>query len=177
MKRAQSRFSVKPKLQGGGMLDFLNQKGAGGVGTMAGGIGAGLDLVTGLIGNKQPKPMEATNTYSTDAASNYNDILAKNQATKSKVSGGLSAAGSAAMMINPIVGLGLKGLGAVAKMIPFGQGKARDAAKSFAKMDQAGNQLNMANQGAINRNSAFTDYKAPAYGKKGMKFKTKFSKL
>jgi hypothetical protein len=178
MKRPKTRFALKkPKMQGGGLMDFLNKPGAGGV-TAGMGIGMGMDVLTGMIGNKTPEMPNQFSSYSTDALKSYQDTVAKNQKTKGMISGGLNAAGSAAMMIPGIgtaVGLGLKGLGAVAKVLPFGKKKEDKALADFNKMDMAGQRSDMAAAGARNR-SMIGEYKAPAYGRKGMKFKSKYSK-
>lgn len=179
MKRPKTRFALKkPKMQGGGPLDFLNKPGAGGQGTIGGGIGSGIDALTGMIGNKVPETPDQLSSHSAGALQSYQDIVAKNQKTKSRVSGGLNAAGSAAMMIpgiGTVIGLGLKGLGAIAKVLPFGRRKEKRALANFQKMDISGQQADMAVAGARNR-SMIGEYKAPAYGRKGMKFKTKYSK-
>lgn len=163
---------------GGGLLDFLNKPGAGGQGTMGGAIGSGVDALTGMIGNKVPETPDQLSSHSSGALQSYQDTVAKNQKTKGMISGGLSAAGSAAMMIPGIgtaIGLGLKGLAAVAKVLPFGKRKEEKALANFRKMEISGQQSDMAVAGARNR-SMIGEYKAPAYGRKGMKFKTKYSK-
>lgn len=181
MKVSRSKFakSVRKYQDGGatGLTGFLNQSLNSPKGPTAGSaIGMGMDLIGGLIPQKQPEYLEGSGITS-KAANKYNETVAKNQRTKQQISGGLSAAGDLAMMVpgwGTAVGLGLKGLSAVAKAIPFGKGKEQEAMHDFQRMTAMDNQISNAQQGALNYNQ-ITGFKAPAYGRRGMKFKTKYS--
>lgn len=170
MKRAKTKFA-KPKYEGGGMLDWLNTSKNGGP-TNASGIGAGLDILSSFIGNKQPNQVQDFGQFGSKAAEDYNKEMEKAMRTKQGISAGLGAAGSVAMMINPIVGIGLKGLGALTKALPIGEGKVEKAKKKFEDAKFADALSTSMTQGAINRN-LMPKFEAPAYGKKGMKLKYK----
>jgi len=171
MKTAKSKFAKKPfKYQKGGFLSQSSMKG----------IGAGFDVLGNAFGARSNSTIdfEDGNPWANVAANNYNKTLAKNQATKKQISGGLSAAGDLAMLVPGIgtaVGLGLKGLGMAANFIPFGQGAERRAKRDYESARLTGQTINNATEGALSYNK-MPKYQAPAYGKKGMKFKTKYSK-
>lgn len=75
-----------------------------------------------------------------------------------------------------IGGAVLKGVGALGKALGIGQGAVDEAERKKKLMEQTSAQASVARQGAVNRNSIQT-FKAPAYGKRGMKLRTsKFSK-
>jgi hypothetical protein len=173
MKRARSKFGVKPILQGGGLTGFLGKNLSGTSGMTVGqGIGAATSMLTGLFPQGPSKITDVENPYATEAADKYNSVLDKNQ----KVKGTLKSLGSMGLQSgNPFGMIG----GAVltgASLLPFGAKKEKKAKADYNSMVQAGKQSDMANAGAINYNSRNSGYHAPAYGKKGLKFKTKFSK-
>lgn len=182
MRVSKSKFAkpVRKYANGGptGITGFLNQSlGMPKAPTAGSAIGMGMDLLSGFIPQKEAQYVEGSG-ISSKSADRYNETVAKNQRTKQQISGGLSAAGDLAMMVpgwGTAVGLGLKGLGAVAKAIPFGKGKEQEAMHDFQRMTAMDNQISNAQQGAINYNQ-ITGFQAPAYGRKGMKFKTKYSK-
>lgn len=166
MKTAKSKFAKKAiKYQDGGSLKS---------------IGKGFDVLGNMFGSKSNKMLdyEDSNPWANMAADNYNKTLAKNQNTKKQISTGLSTAGDIAMLVPGVgtaIGLGLKGLGMVSNFIPFGQGKEREAKRKYEQDRMTGNMINTSVEGAISYNK-MPKYQAPAYGKKGMKFKTKYSK-
>lgn len=177
MKRAKTKFARK--LEGGGnLIDWLGKDASTKINAKQ--IGAGFDVLGNTFGSGGNRGIDFghTNPWSVDAAENYNKTIARNQATKQKVSSGLSTAGDLAMLepgIGTAIGLGLKGLGMAAKFIPFGKGKEKEAKTNFDRLNEFGKnyQQQLAGVQSFNR---MPKYQAPAYGKKGMKFKTKFSK-
>jgi hypothetical protein len=143
-------------------------------------IGKGFDVLGNSFGAGGPSAIdyEEGNPWSNAAVDRYNKAITKNKNTQQQVSGGLSAAGDIAMLVPGVgtaIGLGLKGLGLASKFIPFGQGAERRAKREFESARLSGQAINNAVEGARSYNQ-LPKYKAPAYGKKGMKFKTKYSK-
>lgn len=183
MKRAKSKFSNNlPKYQDGSkLLGFLNQplqsggiSGAKGM-SVGGGIGMGLDMVSSLIPQKQPKVATGIGDISSIGAEKYNKQMQKIQGTKSAVSGALSTAGDIASMVPGIgtaIGIGLKGLSIAAKALPFGAGKEREAKQAFEKSVTLDKLSSNATANAEAKALA-PKFQAPAYGKKGMKLKYK----
>lgn len=183
MKRAKSKFSNNlPKYQDGSkLLGFLNQplqssgmSGAKGM-TAAGGIGMGLDMISSMIPQKQPKVATGIGEISSIGADKYNKQMQKIQGTKSAVSGALGAAGDVVSMIpgwGTAVGLGLKGLSIAAKALPFGAGKEREAKKDFEKSVTL-DKLSANTTANAQAKAMAPKFQAPAYGKKGMKLKYK----
>jgi len=171
MKTVKSKFAKKPlKYQKGGFLNPSSMKG----------IGAGFDVLGNAFGARSNSTIdfEDGNPWANVAANNYNKTLAKSQSTKKQISGGLSAAGDLAMLIpgyGTAIGLGLKGLGMVSNFLPFGQGAERRAKRDYESARLSGTINKNAVEGALSYNK-MPKYQAPAYGKKGMKFKTKYSK-
>ncbi len=148
--------------------------GGGGGMTMAGGIGMAADFASGLADSfiKKPKAFDLGQDHgiATNAAEVYNKQLEKTQ----KAQGILGSVGKMGMQSGNPIGMAIGGAAMIASKINWGAGKQQAAMGDYKNMVQAGDQMNMANQGAINYNSNNAGYKAVAYGKKGMKFKTKF---
>lgn len=133
-------------------------------------IGLGLDLLT-----KPDAVANPTTKYSQDAAAKYQKQLDK-QAKTSGVIQGIGAAAKPLDMVIPGLGTAIGATaGLVAKAVPIFNKKPEKAFRTFEKAQQMGERVEMGQQGAINYNK-MGGFKAPAYGKRGMKFQTKYSK-
>ena len=181
MKRAKTKFAKQyPKYKDGSkFMDFLSKENNNET-SNAQIIGSGFDVLGTVFGagGNRGIDSEHTNPWSVNAAENYNKVVAKNQRTKKQLSTGLSTAGDIAMLmpgIGTAIGLGLKGLGAAANFIPFGKGKEKDAFEYYKGVSSRGARNQALSEGAMSFNR-MPKYQAPAYGRKGLKFKTKFSK-
>lgn len=172
MKRPKSKFSSKlPKYKDGNLLpDF----GMASPLDKAKGVGAALDVVTSLVPTKTFQGVSGIGDISANAADKYNKQIDKINKTRTGISTGLNQLGSVAMGIPgfQIPALALKLAGVASKFIPFGKGKEEKAQDEFQKSITLDKISSSATAGAQAK-AATPMFKAPAYGKKGMKLKYK----
>jgi hypothetical protein len=189
MKANPTKFAKLPKLpklQAGGFMSSLEKFGNSAAGQKA--IGVGTGLFNGLVssgpaiaqpaGNFGQSEVTAGNLmdYSGNAAQKTADKKNAREGAFGAVQGigdmGLQSGFAPAM----IAGVALKGLGALGKALGIGNGAVEEAERKQKLMQETSAQASIARQGAVNKNSIQT-FKAPAYGRRGMKFKTsKFAK-
>ncbi len=162
MKRPKSKFSkTVPKYLLGGMTPNA--------------AGGAIDMISSFIPQKQYEAASGIGEISNIGAQQYNKKIDKINKTRQGVSTGLNVAGDIAMKIPGLgtaIGLGLKGLGAVSKLIPFGAGKEKEAREQFQNTQTLDKLSTAATENAKARAGA-ARFQAPAYGKKGMKLKYK----